>query len=289
VRVDRRARAGPDAHRSSPGLREERLKRLALLALLVASCSHASTSTAPTPTPVVTSPGPQGIWHPSAGVSWQWQLSGPLDLTVDAEVYDVDLFTTSASQVTELHAAGRRVICYVDVGSWEPDRPDSKAFPAAVIGRRLDGFPDERWFDIRRTEVLVPLLAKRFDLCKAKGFDGVEPDNVDGYDNDSGFDLTPGAQLAFNRVIARLAHDRGLAVALKNDLDQVAALEPDFDLAVNEQCKEYDECDRLGPFVAAGKAVLHVEYALPPPRFCGMPGFSSLGKSLDLDAPRTTC
>ena len=31
------------------------------------------------------------------------------------------------------------------------------------------------------------------------GCDGVEPDNVDGYVNDTGFDLTAGDQLDFNR------------------------------------------------------------------------------------------
>jgi len=29
---------------------------------------------------------------------------------------------------------------------------------------------------------------------------------------------------------------------------------------VNEQCFEYDECDALSPFVAAGKAASHAEY-----------------------------
>ena len=56
---------------------------------------------------------------------------------------------------------------------------------------------------------------------KTKGYDGVEPDNVDRYVNASGFDLDADAQLAFNRFIANEAHARGLSVGLKNDLDQV--------------------------------------------------------------------
>ncbi|MDK1360411.1 hypothetical protein QNO00_09035 [Arthrobacter sp. zg-Y1219] len=32
-------------------------------------------------------------WLPSPGASWQWQLSGALDLTVEAGIFDVDYET----------------------------------------------------------------------------------------------------------------------------------------------------------------------------------------------------
>ncbi len=231
-------------------------------------------------------------WRPVLGTSWQWQLSGRLDLTVAAQVYDVDLIGTDREAVRQLHAQGRRAVCYLSGGSWEPGRPDSAAFPAAVRGRSLDGFPDEQWLDIRRVDLLLPLMAKRLDLCRAKGFDGAELDNVDGWSNPTGFPLTAAEQLRYNRALAGLAHARGLAVALKNDLDQIPALEPSFDFAVNEQCVEYRECEQLAPFVAAGKPVLHVEYALPAARVCPVTQplhFSSLLKHLDLGAYRTSC
>jgi len=51
---------------------------------------------------------------------WQWQLTDvPVDLDLDVDVYDVDLFDNDASVVEALHAQGRKVICYVSVGSWE--------------------------------------------------------------------------------------------------------------------------------------------------------------------------
>ncbi len=231
-------------------------------------------------------------WRPRVGVTWQWQLSGRLDLNVNAAVYDVDLFTTTADQVRILHARGRKVICYLSAGSWEPYRPDSGRFPAAVKGRALDGFADERWLDIRRTDVLLPIMARRMDLCRSKRFDAVEADNVDGYANRSGFPLTATHQLRYNRALASLAHARGLSIALKNDLDQVAALAPAFDFAVNEQCVEYDECAALRPFIAAGKPVLHVEYSGSPAQFCPVTKplrFSSLLKHEELDAYRRPC
>ena len=129
-------------------------------------------------------------------------------------------------------------------------------------------------------------------MCRSKGFDGVEPDNVDGYANDTGFPLTGADQLAFDRMVAALAHRRGLAVALKNDLDQVPQLVGDFDFAVDEQCAEYQECDELTPFITAGKAVFEAEYNLPRSAFCGPArrlGFSAVLKRLSLDAWRQAC
>jgi len=231
-------------------------------------------------------------WRPAAGLTWQWQLSGALDTSVDAQVYDVDAVETKAAQVAALHAAGRKVICYVNAGAFEEWRPDAAKFPAAVLGRPLDGWPGERWLDIRRWDALEPILAARFQTCKDKGFDAVEPDNVDGYANNSGFPLTAADQLAYNRRLADLAHGKGLAVGLKNDVEQAAALQPAFDFAVNEECMAYDECGALSVFVAAGKPVFHVEYGTETARFCPRVralGFSSMRKRPALDAWREPC
>ncbi|MFJ6935991.1 endo alpha-1,4 polygalactosaminidase [Streptomyces sp. NPDC101132] len=230
-------------------------------------------------------------WRPGPGLTWQWQLSGRLDLSVDAEVYDVDGFTTTAAEVAALHRKGRKAVCYLSAGAWEEFRPDAGEFPEELLGEG-NGWDGERWLDIRATARLEPLLAERFDMCRDKGFDAVEPDNTDGYRNRTGFPLTAADQLRFNRLLARLAHERGLAVGLKNDLDQIPELVGDFDFAVNEQCAEYSECERLTPFVKAGKAVFHAEYELPVDRFCARSralGLSSLLKRYELDAWRRTC
>jgi len=83
---------------------------------------------------------------------------------------------------------------------------------------------------------------------------------MDGYTNNSGFPLSADDQLAYNRFIANAAHQRNLAVALKNDLDQIGELVDYFDLSVNEECFDYNECDLLAPFIQQGKPVLQVEY-----------------------------
>jgi len=211
---------------------------------------------------------------------------------VDAGTFDVDGFDVDEATVADLHRRGRTVICYVNAGAREDWRPDAARYPADVVGADLDGWPGERWLDIRRIDVLRPILADRFDMCRRKGFDGVEADNVDGYTQDSGFPLTAEDQLRFDRAVAGLAHERSLTIGLKNDLDQVAELVGDFDFAVNESCAQYHECEALAPFTASGKTVLHVEYDLDTSVFCPLTqrlGFRSIRKPLDLTASVQPC
>ena len=227
-------------------------------------------------------------WHPAPMTTpWQWQLQGKIDTGVDAGVYDVDGFETSSRVVRQLQRQGRHVICYLDVGSWESYRPDAGSFPQAAIGRRYEGFPDERWLDVRRFRLFAAPLERRFDRCARKGFDAVEPDNLAGWENETGFPIGAGAQLRFNRWVARQVHARGMAVALKNDGGQVGQLLGDFDFAIVEQCFQYEECGLYEPFVRDGKAVFEAEYELDPPDYCDTAaglGFSAIGKSYDLFA-----
>jgi len=231
-------------------------------------------------------------WIPEVTDTWQWQLSGALNTTYDVVVYDIDLFDNPTDVMEQLHASGRKVICYFSAGSYEAWRSDAQYFASADLGETLDGWPDERWLDIRSSDVRQMMLS-RLDLALQKGCDGVEPDNIDGYVNHTGFPLTADDQLDYNRFLANAAHERRLAIALKNDLDQVDDLVDDYDLAVNEQCHEYDECDALMPFIDAGKPVFNAEYASiyinDTPRRSALcedalnRGFQTLVLPLDLD------
>ncbi|MEU9297954.1 endo alpha-1,4 polygalactosaminidase [Streptomyces sp. NPDC048266] len=230
-------------------------------------------------------------WQPRPGLAWQWQLDGTVDPSVDVPVYDIDGFENSAATVARLHRDGRKVICYINVGAWEDYRPDRDAFPRSLLGGP-NGWHGERWLDIRRVDLLRPLMERRFDMCRDKGFDAVEPDLMEGYAADTGFPLTADDQLRYNRMIAAIAHERGLAVGLKNDLGQIPELVRHFDFAVNEECAQFDECALLEPFVAAGKAVFHVEYEEPKASFCPHSRalrLSSMRKGLELGVWRSPC
>jgi hypothetical protein len=234
-------------------------------------------------------PGSRHWRPPPRTAAWQWQLQGKIDPSFNAWVYDIDGFEATRADVRALHRHRRRAICYLDVGSWESFRPDAGSFPRSVIGRRYAGFPNERWLDVSRFQLFEKPLERRIEMCARKGFDAVEPDNVAGWEpeNKTGFDITRGDQLRFNRWIASQVHARGMAVALKNDGRQVGQLLGDFDFAIVEECFQYDECGYYKPFVESGKAVFEAEYELRPEQFCAAAealGFSAIRKSYDLFA-----
>ena len=198
-------------------------------------------------------------WHPSPGLTWQWQLDEQLDTSVKAQVYDIDLYAEQ-SDIAALHERGVKIIGYISVGSQENWRPDAEGFPAEVLGKDYDGWPGERWLDIRRIDLLAPLLRARLDLCAAKGFDGVEPDNIEIHDNDTGFPITYQDQLAYARFLADEAHARGLAIGLKNAPDMVADSLTFFDFAITEDAFYYQWIGKLLPFIETGKPIFAAEY-----------------------------
>jgi len=281
--------------------------RLFVIFLLLASCGAQEAQDTPTALEVQpASPAvaqitaaaatDKAIWQPAPGITWQWQLTDlPVDISVDAEVYDIDLFDNEASVVAALHAQGRKVICYISAGSWEDWRPDKDQFPPEIIGKAYEGWPGEKWLDIRQIDKLAPILRARLDLCRDKGFDGVEPDNIDAYTNDTGFPLTYQDQLHYNIWLADEAHTRGLSIGLKNDSEQVADLLPYFDWALTEDCFDQGWCEQMAPFIEAGKAVIDTEYTdtgITLEDFCAQARalqFSAILKHRDLDAFIQSC
>ena len=249
------------------------LVSLLVLTLLAACSSTASTEPASTPTTApseATRPAPEtvaptappaNLWQPSPAATWQIQFVGePINTDYDVDIYFLDLFDTSAELVAGLHQRGRRAVCYISAGSWEDWRPDAADFPEAVLGAHYEGWPGERWLNIRALDPLAPIMEARLDLCAAKGFDGVDPDNLDGFTNATGFPLSQADTLAYARWLAAAAHARGLAIGLKNATELAETLAADFDWMLTESCFTQGWCAETAPFLNAGKPVFAIEY-----------------------------
>ena len=235
-------------------------------------------------------------WRPTVGLTWQWQLSEPpVDLTIDAEVYDIDIFDNDASVVADLHAKGRKVIGYINVGSWEDWRPDKDQFPAEILGKVYEGWPREKWLDIRRLDLVAPIMRSRLDSCKAKGFDAVEPDNMEIHSNGTGFPITYEDQRKYALWLADEAHQRGMAIGMKNAPDQVKDLIDHFDFAITEDAFVFGWAEKMLPFIEAGKPVFAAEYDDTGVNFgaaCKSAkelGFSIIQKHRILTSYRVTC
>jgi hypothetical protein len=241
----------------------------------------------------VVTPAP-ARWKPSPRTSWQWQLTGALDQSVDAAVFYVDLFDTSDAQVATLHASGKKVVCYLDA-AYEPGRPDADRL-APYAGEPVGRSSSERWVDIRQTAVL-DVMQDRIALAGQKRCDAVAPDAVDPDGASSGFPLTVADRRAFIRALSDDAHARELSFGLKGAVSDVPALVDTADFVINEQCFQYSECTPLAGLAGMQMAVFQVEYtdgdlAQKGAEICpeaARLGFETLIKHQDLGAARFAC
>lgn len=235
-------------------------------------------------------------WIPKAGTPWQIVLSDALEppYAVGIEAIDGDLYSNNASTWSDLKAMGISSICYFSAGSYEDWRPDADQFTKSDIGKPLKGWKGEWWIDTRSDNVRR-IMSSRLDMAKQKGCDAVDPDNVDAYDNaGGGFGLSQDDAIDYVRFLAAAAHNRSMAIGLKNAAAIVDPVLDFVDFQVNEQCGTYGECSQFQPFIRADKPVFGIAYTkkentVPSnadvSRICDTPGstgFSTVIKHMSL-------
>ncbi|MFZ0516501.1 MAG: endo alpha-1,4 polygalactosaminidase [Acidobacteriaceae bacterium] len=230
-------------------------------------------ATLPAPVPCDATKG--SCWKPTIGMDWQWQLSCDTaktctNLDVKVPFYVIDAVGNPASTVAAIHKRGEHAYCYVDIGSWEETRSDASKFPESVLGKRYVGWPHERWLDIRQLGILAPIMIARMQVCVEKGFDGVEFDNVQDWDNPTGIAITRQESAYYTAWMANQAHTMGLSASWENAPTNVAVLEPYMEALIFESCYHYHFCEKSAPMVQAGKWVGGVEYKaeFQDMRFC---------------------
>lgn len=207
-----------------------------------------------------TDSGADSWWRPAKGITWDWQLES-VDTSHDVQVYDID-WEESASIVSDLHSRGIKAICYVSVGSYEEWRSDAEDFEShpEVLGKLYYGWPGEKFIDIR-SSIVRDIMEARFDTCRDKGFDAIEPDNQDVYDADSGFPLTRANGLEYAKWLAAQAHERGMAIVQKNASELADDLFELYDGALTEDCYDQENwCDDMDGYLDRNKPVFMCEY-----------------------------
>ena len=251
---------------------------------------------------------PAGIWKPKVGATWTYQLQNPPnDTTLDSSnfsVWIIDLFNSDNSLIQRIQNKGSKVICYFSAGSYEDWRPDKDKFKDSDLGKQLDGWPGERWLDVSSANVRS-IMATRLDMAEQKGCDGVDPDNIDGYDNKNGIGLTEDDAVSYMQFLATAAFERNLSLGLKNAGAIIPNVVSFMQWSVNEQCVQFNECETYAPFIQRGKPVFHVEYPKGDntnnniavssdlfTRYCDnqqAQGFSTIIKNMNLDAWTEPC
>ncbi len=263
----------------------ERKHTTKTIAYLTASGPLVFVKDPPLPSP------PTAVWVPPLNTSWQWQLTDSIDESIDVDMYDIDLFDVPIETIGSLRASGKKVICYISAGSLEYWRPDIANFPAEAIGNDYAGWPGEKWIDIRHKGIRQVML-NRLNLAVAKGCDGIEPDNIQSYLDNTGFSLTYDDQIDYNRFLATEAHKRNLSIGLKNNAKQIPDLVHHFDWVLNESCFQYNECESYLAFIENGKAVFTTEYMQPASTFCPQANamnFNTIKKNINLNSWVQAC
>jgi hypothetical protein len=195
------------------------------------------------------------------GLSFDWQLDDiDINSNFSADVVDVDAFTTSAETVAALHAKGKKVIAYLSVGTLENDRYDASLIPKEVLGKTYPEWPNEKWLDIRQIDKLKPWLNSRINMILKKKFDGIEPDNMDGYDNESGFNIQIADTKKYADYLISLAHNNGLSIGQKNVKELSADYASKFDWMLTEDAFAQGWQDELSVYIKLKKPVFAVEY-----------------------------
>jgi hypothetical protein len=291
-------------------------RRVRLLVLAMACiCACVAFGVAP-------SAGATGWWVPPLGPQpWQWELSHPLNLNSPRDmgtddmlpdgqpapapvIYDIDGILNPASTVAALHAQGKHVVCYVEVGAagnYYTAAQEGIAVTyfdqlrrAGVFGRKLTGYP-EYYLDIRSSATVSIIEAMIEKQCAAKGFDAVETDIDDEYADHSGFPLTRQIEESYMTTLADDIHSLGMAWLIKNPDDTGDSYATDMyplaDAVLTEQCNQYQTCGLLSAYVGH-KAVFNAEYHLKRARFCPADadrGFNGVLFPLALNGPRLPC
>jgi hypothetical protein len=167
-------------------------------------------------------------------------------------------------------AAGLYNVCYIngfqtqsqDRNFWLTEHPTLVLRSARGKPITDPGWPDEYILDVSTRAKRMAIAAvqdKTVDLCKTKGFDAVEFDNLDSYSR-SHHEFTLTDDIALARMLVERAHGDGLAAGQKNtpELGKRGRDLIHFDFAVSEECYRYNECSSYTSVY--GARVIDIEY-----------------------------
>ncbi|KAH7194276.1 glycoside hydrolase superfamily [Fusarium oxysporum] len=216
-----------------------------------------------------TTPKRKELWQPEVGTPWQIILSE----VVKVPKAGVSSMTpdNSKSTITAMKKGGKKVICYFSAGSWENWRKDKDSFPKKDLGKVMDGWPDERWVNISSVAVRA-IMAQRIKLAAEKGCDAIDPDNMDGYQNDNGLGLTERDTISYVKFLSAEAARYNMVMGMKNggDVTEEVLPYPVFNIEYPKGAPKVKAKDQKKICSTSGAAE-------------GSDGFSKVIKKMNLD------
>ena len=222
------------------------VRRAVLAATVTAACAAPAAAAA-------------AVTLPPANGRFDYQIGGAY--TPAASVRIVDRDRTAAP------VAGRYNVCYVnafqtqsdEVAGWKSNRNN------LLLKRNGSYVVDSAWNEIlldtstaAKRAKLASIVGGWFAGCRARGYQAVEPDNLDSWTRSKGR-LSKADNMAYASLLISRAHAAGLAIAQKNTTELGRSGKAmGFDFAIAEECQVYSECGQYtGPY---GKRVYEIEY-----------------------------
>ena len=258
---------------------------------------------------------------PVSSQPWQWELDHPLQVSNAVDmgthdtlpsgkpapppvIFDIDGIINPASTIAALHARGKHVVCYIEVGaagnyySAAQEHTTTTYYrqfqEAGLLGSKVPDYP-ENYLDIKSTKTASIVESMIDHQCAAKGFDAVETDIDDEYTDSTGFGLTKASEERYMTTLAGYMHGLGLGWWIKNPDDTGDSYAKDMyplaDAVLTEQCNQFSSCGALSPY-EHHKAVFNAEYSLKTSQFCSADihrGFNGARFDLGLTGRRAPC
>jgi Glycoside-hydrolase family GH114 len=217
----------------------------------------------PAPQPQATS----AVQAPPVNGQFDYQIGGAYAPVSAVAIVDRDS--------SEPAVSGKYNICYINAFQAQPDATawwkanhDDLLLKTAAGKYVVDSGWNENVLDTttaaKRT-ALAAIVNGWIDDCKAKGYQAIEPDNLDSWDRSKNL-ITKANNIAFATLLAQHAHSIGLAIAQKNasEIANEGKTQVGFDFAIAEECQRYTgefgakECDDYMHYY--GNNLIEIEY-----------------------------
>jgi hypothetical protein len=223
--------------------------------------------------------------------SFQEQLTGPVDTSVNASVYVIQGSQGTQPVVQSLHALQRKVVCFIVVGAVQDGSSLASQLPARVIGEPVRSAPGWHYVDVRDPAVEEG-VGRQLDQCQANGFDGVQGSVTDEYQHDTGFSISIADETNFLQWFAHGVHYRDMAATLEDTQVLAPSLADRFDMALVNHCVGSNTCGQYTSFVKVSKPVVDIEFGGDWTNYCGQAsalGITVINKHPSLNAWQKTC
>ena len=202
------------------------------------------------------------IFNNISSFDWILDTDDISEIKTSSQIVDLDVLDTEKTTIEKLKKQWKVVIWYINVWAIENYRDDYKNFPKNVIWKTYSWWEDEKYLDVRKYEDFKKYILNRLDIAQEKGFDWIEPDNMDTYDNfsETWFKILQWDMKEYLTWLNIEVNKRWMFLIQKNAPELSLKMEKKFDAALLEWAFYNNFEDDFKNYIKNWKKVFNVEY-----------------------------